>query len=48
MGEGLIVDTNGLEDEDDPLIDVCYVSDMLVNMIAADAQQPGAHAQGLS
>jgi hypothetical protein len=37
----LTVDTHGLDDEDEPSIDVCYISDMLVNMIAADALQLG-------
>ena len=33
--------SNGLADEDEPLLDVCYISDMLVNMIAGDTQQFG-------
>lgn len=37
----LTPDTHGLDDEDEPSIDVCYVSDMLVNMIAGDTQQIG-------
>lgn len=37
----LTLDTNGIADEDEPFIDVCYVSDMLVNMIAGDSQQLG-------
>ena len=37
----LTPDTHGLDDEDEPCIDVCYVSDMLVNMIAGDTQQIG-------
>ncbi len=35
------LDTNGIADEDDPFVDVCYVSDMLVNMITGDSQQLG-------
>ena len=38
------LDTHGLDDEDEPCIDVCYISDMLVNMIAGDTQQLGNHA----
>jgi hypothetical protein len=38
---GVNIDTDGLADEDEPLIDVCYISDMLVNMIAGDTQQFG-------
>jgi hypothetical protein len=28
-------------DEDEPFVDVCYISDMLVNMITGDSQQFG-------
>lgn len=35
------LDTNGIADEDEPFVDVCYVSDMLVNMITGDSQQLG-------
>jgi hypothetical protein len=34
-------DTNGVTDEDEPYVDICYISDMLVNMIAGDSQQIG-------
>ena len=29
--------------EDEPFVDVCYISDMLVNMIASDSQHLGMH-----
>jgi len=35
------VDTNGEIDDDEPFVDVCYLSDMLVNMIHCDTQQTG-------
>lgn len=42
LGVGMLtVDTNGVMDEDEPFVDVCYISDMLVNMINGDSQQFG-------
>jgi hypothetical protein len=35
------LDTNGDMNEDEPYVDICYISDMLVNMIASDSQQFG-------
>jgi hypothetical protein len=37
----LTEDTNGVSDEDEPFVDICYISDMLVNMITGDSQQIG-------
>ena len=34
-------DTDAEIDEDEPFVDVCYISDMLVNMITGDSQQIG-------
>jgi hypothetical protein len=36
-----MVDTKGEIDEDEPFVDVCYISDLLVNLIAGDSQQIG-------
>jgi hypothetical protein len=38
---GVDLDTNGDMNEDEPYVDICYISDMLVNMIASDCQQFG-------
>jgi len=40
-GSGLMVDTKEEIDEDEPFVDVCYISDLLVNLIAGDSQQLG-------
>jgi hypothetical protein len=37
----LTKDTREDIDDDEPFIDVCYISDMLVNMITCDSQQFG-------
>jgi hypothetical protein len=37
----LTLDTKEEIDEDEPLVDVCYISDILVNMITGDSQQIG-------
>jgi len=36
-----MVDTKAEIDEDEPFVDVCYISDILVNLIAGDSQQLG-------
>ena len=38
---------NGNIDEDEPFVDVCYISDMLVNMIAGDCQQIGIFSDAI-
>lgn len=36
-----MVDMKEDVDEDEPFVDVCYISDLLVNLIAGDSQQIG-------
>jgi hypothetical protein len=36
-----MADTKEEIDEDEPFVDVCYISDLLVNLIAGDCQQIG-------
>jgi hypothetical protein len=37
----LMIDTKDEVDADEPAVDVCYISDLLVNLISGDSQQIG-------